>query len=813
MKRLLAGLATLLAAGAASADLVVERWGANDTPCTYQGTLDVLRGAKETRLVFGLSALPKGATVHHASLFCFTKGDLQPRSPATIHVEGKAGAAVPLKLEAPWFRSFDATEAVRRARDSQGNLTFAVLAFDGLVAEKSCLEIRYEGTPRKAPRQVDGLRVVHHDGQTFLVWRELEGFRPPPGSVAWVDQFSRRGNKLAKEPGAGWRGLARVPAITLKTLRELQGTELRDKPSGFQGIQEARRVRRLPEIRYRVYRHTRPITAQSIKDAELVGEGRPLSAYDQKMAVIAFRGEYIDQREVGESIIPTSCVEDGKPVNAGEAIYVHQPATAGTRYYAVTAACDGTENASDLGKGNSLAEPVAERLDPPKPVLQRLQEIDPRSKVVERWHLFWPAPPYANVPAPPLHVLVGEPGDAPPPPPAATQATMEAAGDRSLPQRQTAMARREPPLPMVIDGFHGGFNIVEALRVPSTDALTLLIEHQTDWGGDGDLLYNEGRGTLRSFEECRADYFSERCFLRMVEWAMGAWPIDRARVVGGQHDSGPLHIGVRHPEIFRRIFLGNYTASYVYAWAPPSNALPSVLGPRDLAKTPDGHAAWDVLDLGWFLRQDPGRDIPFVMVSSGTGKDSGHTSEFGWQDDPRGMAALRDARQPFLAAWSTGGDDPGGNQEVHTVQPEIRRMFDVIRWDASIPAFSHCSLDNNPGNGDPADGDSCGQMNGYLIWDNRDAVDEADAWEMTVWVVGTCPEEACTVDITPRHCRKFRLPAGQKLRWTNTSLADGRVVATGTAAVDRWRLATVPGVRVSKSRNRIRIEREGRSAQ
>ena len=771
----------LWAAASCPAELVSQRWGAKDATCTHAGTLTVRRDGGATTLELDLSSLPRDAAIHHASLYCFTKDGAQPRTPARIHdapVSGRPGPA--LELEAPWHRSFDATEAVRRwAGKRTGGLCFHVSRFDGLMPEKSHLEVRYEGRPRDVPDQVTGLRAVHHDGQTFLVWRELGDFRPPADSVVWVEKFSRKGNQLAGQPGKGWRGLPRVPAITLKTLRQLQGLELRDKPSGFQGIKAARRIRRMPEVRYRVYRHTERITAGNTHEAELVGEGRPLSAYDQKMAVIAFKGEYIDQREVGGSIIPTSCVADGEPVAAGEAIYVHTPAKAGRFYYAVTAVRDGTENAGDVTGECSLAEPVTERPEPPRPVLQRIQEIDPRSNVVERWHLFWPAPPYANLPREPLHVLIGEPQDA------------------------------QPPLGMVIDGFHGGFNIVAALRVPSRAALTLLIEHQVDWGGDGDLLYNEGRGTLRSLERCRADYFSERYFLRMIEWARRRWKIDPARIFGGQHDSGPLHIGVRHPEIFRRIFLGNYTASYVYPWAPPSQGLPRVLGPRDLARTPDGRCAWDVLDLAWFLRQDPGRDIPLVMCSSGTGKDSGHTSEFGWQDDPRAFAALGRARQPFIAAWSTGGDDPGGHQDVRAVQPEVAEMFKKIRWDASIPAFSNCSLDNNPGNGDPADGDSCGQINGYLIWDNNDCVDSATAWEMTVWLVGTCPDDSCTVDVTPRHCKRFRPRAGERFNWTGRSAGDGKLVGSGTVTADKWRLVTAPNVSVSKGRTRIRIERAG----
>ena len=39
-----------------------------------------------------------------------------------------------------------------------------------------------------------------------------------------------------------------------------------------------------------------------------------------------------------------------------------------------------------------------------------------------------------------------------------------------------------------------------------------------------------------------------------------------------------------------------------------------------------------------YVNTCPGRDIPFPVCISGTGRDGGHTSEFGWQDDPRGTA-------------------------------------------------------------------------------------------------------------------------------------------------------------------------------
>jgi hypothetical protein len=125
----------------------------------------------------------------------------------------------------------------------------------------------------------------------------------------------------------------------------------------------------------------------------------------------------------------------------------------------------------------------------------------------------------------------------------------------------------------------------------------------------------------------------------------------------------------------------------------------------------------------------------------------------------------------------------------------------------TLPAFSHCSLDDNPGNGDPADGDPCGQINGYLLWEDAGQVDGKDRWEATVYLVSTAPSERCTVDITPRHCREFKPRPGEKLKWTNTSEGAGKLIQSGEVAADQWGLVSLPKVIVEKGKNRIAISR------
>ncbi|MFW6163407.1 MAG: hypothetical protein ACODAJ_11615, partial [Planctomycetota bacterium] len=539
--------------------------------------------------------------------------------------------------------------------------------------------------------------------------------------------------------------------------RRLQGLGLRDEPSGFQGIRPLKRVRDVPAVTYRVYRHTKPITADSIHEAERLAEVQPLSGYDQEVYKIHFKGEYLDQREEPDSVIPTDCVARGKALAPGEGLYVHTPKAEGKAYYAVTTALGGTENLAEIGAANSLREPVAERPATPQPVLQWMQEDRYKKKVTEHWYRCWAAPPYCNLPGRSYRVAV-------------------AVGDEF-----------QEPGPLIIGPISGAFNVRESLRVPSSTAVTLLVKRQLDWLPA--LFYNEGRGTLRGMTACKVDYYCERYMLFMIEWLMARHRIDRSRIQGGL-----LHFGLRHPEIFTRMSFGTYTAAYDLRWAPGGPRMPTVLGPKGI-RTTRGEDAWAMYSVAEYVNAHPDRDIPFLLCISGTGKDRGHTSEFGWQDDPRGWAGLLRARQPFVASWS--------------LRPprELTRALDGMRWDVSLPAFSHCSLDNHPGNGDPADGDYYGCVNGWLLWDDTGQVDRAERWEMTVWLIPSCPEQACTVDITPRRCQRFQPKEGERFRWTNTPQGGDAPIQTGTVTADRWGRVTLPAVQVAKGKNRIAIQR------
>ena len=751
----------LLANGSASAELVCQRWGAAKTHCPHPGTLKMTGDKKASHLTVDLSSLPKETTIHRASLVHL--GGAQPIDPIEIYLADTTGApksGKPLVLQPPWFRSFELTESVRQwVKDPATNFGMRLVNFEDFNLRQAFVEILYEGKAKDLPEQVSKLKVLHHDGQTFLVFKELPIFQPPADKLIWVDKFMPNHHQtvVAMEPGKAYGDVPRLPAVRLQELRDLQGLKVRDKPLGdnSQNMPPHVRLRELPEVAYRIYRSRQQITPETLPSAEQIGEVKPLCAYVEGMTIVDSEGEYRNKRERGDSIIPTHRLGENLLALPGEAYYVHSPREEGKFFYAVTALQNGTENVSQISSENSLADPLEEKLGTPKPILQYVMpSIVYRSKVemLEHHHDYYLAPPLANLPINnPLEISVGV----------------------------SAQFKSKGPL------YIGG------LRSTDPSQLQLLIQHDIAYSGC--VCYSEGRGTLRSFKETKVDFFSERYMLAMIQWAMSHWETDRDQI---QSDL-PTHFTIRHPELFAQYGTdpaGVYELNMDQRWNPFSGSLASRLGPAETATTVDGQRAWDVFFIGAYLSKNPAKDIPFMGCLMNQAKDGNHGAEYGWQDDPKGFAALRDARQPYVATWGGG-----------STSREVRSLIRTIRLGRSIPAFSRCSLDNNPGNGDPDDGDPLGQLNGFLLWQDADLVDEENLWEMTVCLAGDSPDTSCVVDVTPRHCMKFKPKAGQQFKWSNTTLEDARELGSGELAADQWGLVTLPQITVTKQKGRIKV--------
>jgi len=724
-------LAPVLLAAPAFADVVTERWGASSR-CRHAGTVTFSApAAGGTVARFDLSALPKETRVIRARFVPHIRiGGVPLAEPVVIQalsaaVEEKSGPAAagqPLELVGPRFASFDATEIVRQwvsgghpepatGRANHG-LWVRGPAFDGRIAGKpprTCLEITYQGKLIDPPPPASGLRAFYRAGQVFLTWKEVNSPFEGKEQVAWQD---------------------------LK--------------AGLDRIRDGRE----PAITYRIYRHRKPITPQTLAQAELVDEVGQHSAFDEREIKTEWKGEQIKNVRVAEALVPRAAVEEKAELPVGTGVFVATCRQAADFYYAVVSTMDGVENTVALNGGNT-AGPLSEKVAPTEPILFHVQKLQ-YQKRDQDCYVWWMDPPLWNLPAF-IHLGVSPP-------------EKEAPGPRSL----------------VVYNWWWGSGWNRAAQYPTSDCVGFVID-QNCMQTRG---IHDGCGTLKAWSQGKVQGYFVRQFRALLPWLKARYTIDDDRMFA--ISSGWAW---HYPDLFAATF---ECTTMNPRRSPAGNECKRYWGdPKSPAPTEWGTSAWDYWDSGEWTRTHPAVELPLVTYAPRM-----HTGDFGILDKPPLYRALLDTKR----AWSAIFDE--GPNIGHRA-PEW--IFDLRRSD-SVAAFGNCTLDDNPGIGfgwDPG-----GQMNAWLCFEPRSQTDQPDRWEMTLYLCagdkqgrGAAPLDQCTADVTPRRCRRFKARPDEKFTWTNTSLADGKVIQTGAAAADPGGLVTAEKVIISKGRNRLVIQR------
>ena len=523
-------------------------------------------------------------------------------------------------------------------------------------------------------------------------------------------------------------------------------------------------------VRFRIYRSAVPIT--SVQGLQATAEILPFSGWNMDYYGTAPRPQDKALRYV---------IEDGeKPVAPGTAIYVNNPQQAGKAYYAVTISVNGNENTAITGS-NALQTPITETVGRGVPVLQRIEKPSGFQHVENPtlyYYVRWEAPPTVNVPGKPFDYLV------------------------AIPPKVVKPA----PVGIHLHAWGGSLNNDYGWWFNAEKGSILIASNQIpyDWWTG----YHERLGTslpLKTKDDWTKGFvrpYSQRRMVSFLDWVATKWPVDLKRTfvagisMGG---SGALMLALRFPE--RVAWAISWVGVHIPAKSPQfRSSYEHVYGnPEWGVKFEDGTPVWDYFNDAWYLRRYPEKDVGFITFSNGK-NDGG----IGWQQAVEFYRALQETRQPHLFVWGQGGHGeravmPGGAGE--------RVMPIDIRTDQSLPAFTRCSLDANPGNGDQGNGDAAGQANLYLYWDTGNIVDQVDRWEMTVGLIEQAPRDLATVDITPRRRQRFSTKPGESLNWSNTTLGTNKVTQSGQVIVDKWGLVTLPAIVVSKTKNRIIISK------
>jgi hypothetical protein len=607
------------------------------------------------------------------------------------------------------------------------------------------------------------VRAALEKGRIVFVMADFPGYRPVSSRLD-VTCSAKPREKVPRVTGLAATHRA---GQTILSWTEPDPPVREETTFGLWKVRQQKNEELIRRYRYRIYRSEDPFSSRTIGRAELVDEVGPLTGWNPE-----FYG--IDPKD--DADVPRFVIEEGKPpVAPGTGVYAHNPRRAGKWYYAVSLAVNGEEDLSTFDNFNSTARAVEETVGPGEPVLQRV--VTPKSfSYVDgptlHYYVRWESPPTSNLPSRPFDYLVAVP------------------------------PKKAEPAPVGLHlhcwggslegGYGWWYDAAQGAILISTNQIPY------DWWTG----YHEHSGTWKPWKEGAVRDFSQARVMGFLDWAGTKWRLDRSRIftagssMGG---SGSPNLALRHSGQIA------WTVSWVGVHSPSRS--PQFRGSyeRVYGNLPwqlpygDGKAsAFDYFDDVHYLRDHPEIDAPLICFSNGK-----NDAAIGWPQARDTWKALQEARQPHVFVWGQGGH--GQRAMLPGPDPNERELGVDVRLDRSLPAFTRGSLDGNPGNGDPQDGDPEGQSNLHLTWDAA-AVDEAETWEMVVRLNARAPRGECSVDVTPRRCQKFKPAPGATVAWGNRSVADGGVVQSGEVKADDQGRVTVPQAAVTRGGNRLTLK-------
>lgn len=742
---------------AETTNYITETWG-NVGEVQYSGTLKV---TSQTNFKFDLSALPSNTAINRSILRVKRKTGSPWGTSVKINPLVNGTEQDSLAVRAPFYDNLDATSAVKQwVSSSSSNGGFKIVT-GSLDVTGAVLEITYQGTTTDATPSVTNLQAIHHDGQTFITWKE-------------IDEVVMNDNVMLDE-------------------MENAVTEYAANKS----------------VRYRVYRSAGPITASNLKDSELIREvpavvssyniqsipktefvqkdpeGKPLSRYTTLLDGLR-RVDYIIPRysieeapldqKVGEKKEYNNTYDVMRPANilprhTGLAVITAR--NTGSYYYAVVPQVNGREVVSEMNASTSLVSPVQETVTDPAPVSQYAHWHKSKNQILKRM-IYWMEKPYSHIPQTFLAGVLQP---------------------YILPQNKL-------PLYVHLDAYGGGADqyTIEYYNVRNYLKDSLLIEPPSNppesmWQG-----YHEGLKTLKGFDDGAVSAYPQARALLMEKWAKKNFSIDEERtVLGGQFSAW----GLRRGDEFSMIN-GDAYGNFKKGIQMQNLGKSGYWGPYpEGGDNENGANQWDWMDISSWLINNPKTETPFFSISPAYGS---HVGDMGWAQIPEMYRALAQSKRPFAAYFgsSNGSKIP------------LKDLFHRIQKNQSLPAFRNGSLDDIPwpdetevaANGIPredwlAGRNPSGMINGWLYWEPETIKDEANIWEMTMYLPTTAPQDTATADMTPRRLQNFKVTPGLKYKWQNTQ--GGTVIQSGIIEPDTDNLLTIPSLIITKTKNRVSI--------
>lgn len=522
------------------------------------------------------------------------------------------------------------------------------------------------------------------------------------------------------------------------------------------------------QYRFNLYRSRNPIT--SVRGLKPVASVGLFSGINTNIYGIHTGSRY------GDSPLIRYVLKEGNPpLSPGKGVFVFNPPQQGKAYYAVIPVVRHREVHKLTPGENTTIVPVSESVGAGFPVHQRIERPKRFNYVdgaVLHFYTRWEIHPNTSVNGIPFDYLVAIPPNL------------------------------KSPAPVGIHMHSWGGNLKSGYAWWTNASTGAILLASTQYPYDWWTGYREDYFGKKKNDAVIRPYTTNRLFSFLDFLAEASeWDIDTSRTftagvsMGG---SGSIMAAIRYSGrvAWARSWVGihkpdlspRFKKSYEKVWGKPTeNRL-----------FENGLPVWTYYDDVAYLKRYPEKDIGFITFSNGK-NDNG----IGWEQAVLFYRMLQKTRRPHLFIWGQKGH---GQRTIMPKNGKEATMPIDIAVNRSLPAFTNCSLDDNPGDGHPEKGTPAGQVNRWLYWETKDLVDEGKRWEITVGLTKNAPQDDCRVDITPRRLQRFKTSPGEVVYWENSSLS-GQIKEQGRVRADSFGLITLEKISVGKNKNKIKLRK------
>ncbi|MCS6990914.1 MAG: MopE-related protein [Chitinophagales bacterium] len=534
-----------------------------------------------------------------------------------------------------------------------------------------------------------------------------------------------------------------------------------------------------------LYRSSQPITSSSqLAQCEYLGMVHHESSKNTTLSSIDGVTRYFTITELGApltattGLMVTTCVENK------------------AFYYAVTQMTGGTEDVTIIPGSNALLTPVYETVASPKPVLQE-KRLMSQNTLIDIYVQFVSSRVTVSGPLRFRAVSLGfcfavNPGQ---------------------------LAAK--PAPLYVNFHGGGSNFLANITSGGKKKILLNVSHHlpsgdvTAWLGCNQNydVWNALNNTIPPSTGYNF-FFTQTSILEAISFVAQNYQVDSSRIhlIGNSNGAnGAFMLALVYPEKFAscEVSGGMYNFGFLNDYNPDCSMNEGKHNREDGNKR-FGTVAQNLLEgthmrgtydlLNGPVEVHLRRETDFPIFKGLNGKNDklmGWTEKVIWYDS---VNSNRIGGYFFFDMREHGGEGRTWNS----------LPFEPERYSTKVsyPAFSYCSVNENPGTGTNASGDPVGSINGYLNWADP-VVDQPDLWKVRIFMrnLGTltgikAAPDSCLVDVTPRRRQQFKPEPGTYLVWEVRHR--GQIVHSG-GFIYEGGLLTIPAVKVFKDTSELSI--------